>query len=516
MNTRKLIQKDRKYIWHPFTQMRDWQKDEALVIEKGEGRYLIDAQGRKYLDGVSSLWCNVHGHRVKELDRAIRKQLGKIAHTTFLGLTHPTAIELAEKLISIAPKSKMVTVPIPINYREAEIGAVLTTIHQKKIKVRTATQSDSHQRGQTLSRVFYSDSGSEAMEIALKMAYQYWQQRGMPQKKKFVKLTNAYHGDTIGSVSLGGIDLFHQIYKPLLFETLEVPSPYRYRWKEEKMPGLGTRASGLETDRGNGTRAKSAGEVKEASLAAMEKTLSEHKGEIAAFVMEPLMQGAAGMIDQPSGYISRARELTKKYNTLLIFDEVATGFGRTGKMFAAEHEQVVPDIMAVAKGITGGYLPLAATLTTEEVYEAFLGKYEDFKTFFHGHTYTANPLACAVAIANLELFEKQKTLVKLQPKIRLMKDRLKDFYDIPCVGDIRQVGTMIGIELVRNRQTKETFEPKEKIGIRVIERARQKGAILRPLGPVIVLMPPLAMTERELNSLLDITYESIKEATNNL
>jgi len=445
--TEKFIAKDRKYIWHPFTQMKDWQAEEFPVIDRGEGCYLIDTEGRKYLDGVSSLWCNVFGHRVKEIDRAIKKQLGKIAHTTFLGLTHPLAVELAEKLIQIAPKG--------------------------------------------LTRVFYSDSGSEAMEIALKMAYQYWQQRGQPRKKKFAKLTNAYHGDTIGSVSLGGIDLFHQIYKPLLFETLEIPSPYRYRWP-----------TGDDPER-----------VKKESLEVMEKVLREQQGELAAFVMEPLMQGAAGMIDQPAGYISRARELTRKYNTLLIFDEVATGFGRTGKMFAAEHEGVTPDIMAVAKGITGGYLPLAVTLTTEEVYEAFLGKHEDFKAFFHGHTYTANPLACAAAIATIDLFHKERTLEKLQPKIRLMQDRLKDFYNLKAVGDIRQCGTMIGIELVKTKTTKENFEAKEKIGVRVIDRARKKGAILRPLGSVIVLMPPLAMTESELNKLLDITYESIEEIT---
>ena len=449
-DTSAWVAKDRKYIWHPFTQMRDWQTDEFPVIEKGKGCYLIDTQGRRYLDGVSSLWCNVFGHRVPAIDKAVKRQLGKIAHTTFLGLTHPMAIELAEKLIEIAP--------------------------------------------QGLTRVFYSDSGSEAVEIALKMAYQYWQQRGQPQKKKFAKLTNAYHGDTIGSVSLGGIDLFHQIYKPLLFETLEIPSPYRYRW-----------STGDDPER-----------VKKESLEAMEKVLREHEGDLAAFVMEPLMQGAAGMIGQPEGYISRARELTRKYNTLLIFDEVATGFGRTGKMFAAEHEGVTPDIMAVAKGITGGYLPLAATLATEEVYDAFLGRYEDFKTFFHGHTYTANPLACAAAAATIDLFHKDQTLKKLQPKIALLKKRLAEFLPLKCVGDIRQAGAMIGIELVRDKKTKAEFAPAEKIGVRVIDRARGKGAILRPLGPVIVLMPPLAMSERELNKLLDITYESIEEATNGI
>ncbi len=464
MKTRTLVAKDRKYLWHPFTQMRDWQTGEVLVVEKGKGCYLIDTKGRKYLDGVSSLWCNVHGHRVKELDRAIEKQIKKIAHSTFLGLTHPTAIELAEKLITIAPKG--------------------------------------------LTRVFYSDSGSEAVEIALKMAFQYWAQKGRPEKKKFARLVNAYHGDTLGSVSVGGIDLFHQIYRPLLFDTVAIPSPYRYRWPEK---------TGDSHQKGDchlfGDRQTEGERVKKESLAAMEEVLREHHRELAAFVMEPLMQGAAGMIDQPSGYISRARELTRKYNTLLIFDEVATGFGRTGKMFAADHEGVTPDIMAVAKGITGGYLPLAATLTTEKVYEAFLGRYEDFKAFFHGHTYTANPLACAVAIANLEIFKKQKTLKKVQPKIRLIKKRLEGFHKLKCVGDIRQCGTMIGIELVRDKNTKQAFEPKEKIGIRVIERARKKGAILRPLGPVIVLMPPLVMSERELNKLLDITYGSIKEVT---
>jgi adenosylmethionine-8-amino-7-oxononanoate transaminase len=489
MRTHELIKKDRKCIWHPFTQMKDWQTEDFPVIDRGEGCCLIDTEGRKYLDGVSSLWCNVFGHRVKEIDRAIKKQLGKIAHTTFLGLTHPLAIELAEKLIAIAPKP-----------------------FQHPVFAKEQTPGVSRDK-KTLTRVFYSDSGSEAMEIALKMAYQYWQQRGQPQKKKFAKLTNAYHGDTIGSVSLGGIDLFHQIYKPLLFETLEIPSPYRYRWP---LPLMGK--DGFGTDLRSVSDPTSAAKhdwerVKKESLEAMEKILSENQGELAAFVMEPLMQGAAGMIDQPAGYISRARELTQKYNTLLIFDEVATGFGRTGKMFAAEHEGVTPDIMTVAKGVTGGYLPLAATLTTEEVYEAFLGKHEDFKAFFHGHTYTANPLACAAAIATIDLFDKDRTIEKLQPKIRLMKDKLKDFYKLKAVGDIRQCGTMIGIELVRDKATKENFEAKEKIGVRVIERARKKGAIIRPLGPVIVLMPPLAMTERELNKLLDITYESIEEIT---
>lgn len=437
--------KDKKYVWHPFTQMKDWQKEKITIIQKGDGVWLEDIHGRRYLDGVSSLWCNVHGHRVKEIDEAIQKQLKEIAHSTFLGLSNVPATLLAEELIRIAPTG--------------------------------------------LARVFYSDSGSEAVEIALKMAYQYWRQIGKPQKTKFVKLVNAYHGDTLGSVSVGGIDLFHQIYRPLLFETFSAPSPYRYRWP-----------TGSESNK-----------VREESLSGLEKVLAEHHQEIAAFVLEPLMQGAAGMIDQPSGYISRARELTKKYNVLLIVDEVATGFGRTGTLFASQRENVAPDLMAVAKGLSGGYLPLAATLATEEIYKAFLGEYEEFKTFFHGHTFTANPLACGAAFASLELFRKHRILEKLKPKINFMERRLADFYNIPIVGDIRQAGLMVGIELVKDPRTKEPFPWREKIGIRVIQRAKQKGVILRPLGPVIVLMPPLAIPNKELNFLLDVTYDSIRE-----
>ncbi len=442
-----LIEKDKQYLWHPFTQMRDWQQEPVLIIRKASGVYLEDGEGRRYLDGVSSLWCNVHGHAVPELDAAIVAQLKEVAHSTFLGLSHAPAIELGERLVQLAPPG--------------------------------------------LSRVFYSDSGSEAVEIALKMAFQYWQLTGHKKKTRFVKLTHAYHGDTLGAVSVGGIDLFHEIFEPLLFRSLTVPAPYCYRWPTGSDPK----------------------KVKEEALAAMEDVLASQHEEIAALVMEPLMQGAAGMINQPEGYISRARALTKKYNVLLILDEVATGFGRTGRMFASEHEKVTPDLMAVAKGLTGGYLPLAATLATEEIYQAFLGEYEEFKAFFHGHTYTANPLACRVALANLELFQKNRVLENLPAKIDLMARRLARLCDWPHVGDIRQVGMMAGIELVQDRKTKEPFAPATKIGMRVIEKARAKGAILRPLGSVIVLMPPLSMTENELEQLLTITEESIAEVT---
>jgi adenosylmethionine-8-amino-7-oxononanoate transaminase len=442
-----LEQKDKKYLWHPFTQMQDWEAEDILIIESAEGVYLKDTHGRRYLDGVSSLWCNVHGHRIPELDQAVRDQLAKVAHSTFLGLSSVPAIELAEKLISISPAG--------------------------------------------LARVFYSDSGSEAVEIALKIAFQYWSHTGRPEKKEFVRLTHAYHGDTLGAVSVGGIDIFHEIFGPLLFKTHAAPAPYVYRW-----PGGGSRE-----------------EVWDAALEAVEAIFKEHHSKIAAFLMEPLMQGAAGMIDQPQGYVRRVRELTKKYGILLIFDEVATGFGRTARMFACEHENAAPDILIAAKGLTGGYLPLAVTLVTEDIYRAFCGAYTELKTFFHGHTYTANPLACSAALANLKLFESRDVLGSLTSKMAVLEKKLQGFKALKHVGDIRRVGMMVGLELVRDLRTKAAYELSEKIGIRVIQRAREKGAILRPLGSVIVLMPPLGMNDAELETLLDITYSAIQEVT---
>lgn len=450
--TEELIALDKKYLWHPFTQMADWEREEILVIERAEGVWLVDTEGRRYLDGVSSLWCNVHGHRVREIDKAIRDQLKKVAHSTFLGLSNVPAIELAEKLAALAPPG--------------------------------------------LQRVFYSDSGSEAVEIALKMAYQYWQQKGEKKKTRFAHLTNAYHGDTLGAVSVGGIPLFHDIYRSLLFKTYPIPAPSVYHWPSSK-----------------GRDRKKTEQVRDEALQAMEKVFKKHSDKIAALVMEPLMQGAAGMLDQPRGYISRVRDLTSKYNILLIFDEVATGFGRTGRMFAADHEGVLPDLMAVAKGLSGGYLPLAVTLTTEEIYRGFRGDYAEFKTFFHGHTYTANPLACRAALASLDLFQKKKTLEKLAGKIDFLKGKLEGFWDLPHVGDIRQVGFMVGIELVEDRLTRKPYPLEKKTGIRVIQEARRQGVILRPLGNVIVLMPPLGISRAQLGELVDCTYNSIRRVT---
>lgn len=446
--TRRLTAWDKKYVWHPFTQMRDWVADpDVLVIEKGRGSYLVDSDGRRYLDGVSSLWCNTHGHRVPEIDRAVQAQLKKIAHSTYLGLANEPASILSRELIAIAPKG--------------------------------------------LTKVFYSDSGSEAVEIALKMAYQYWQLKGEPHKRTFLKFSNAYHGDTVGSVSVGGIQLFHDIFGPLLFPTLTAPAPYRYC---DQFKGSEEAYAKFCTDR-------------------VEAALKKHHRRIAAIVLEPLVQGAAGMLTQPKGFVKRVAALAKKFDTLLILDEVATGFGRTGTMFACEQEGVSPDLLCLAKGITAGYLPLAATLATDQIYDAFLGRYDEFKTFFHGHTYTANPLACAAAVANLEYFRKKRVLQKARGQIALLSKELKKIAALPHVGDVRQCGMMTGIELVQNKKARAPYPIQEQRGARVCRAARRHGVLIRPLGNVIVLLPPFSFTPAQIRRLCAAVRQSIIEVT---
>ena len=436
--TKRLRKSDKVTIWHPFTQMADWEKDAPLIIERGEGNYLFDTEGRKYFDGVSSLWVNLFGHGRKEIDDAVRSQLDRVAHSTFLGLSHPPAIELAEKLLAVAPRG--------------------------------------------LSRVFYSDNGSTAMEIAIKMVFQYWRQRngGEEGKREFLTLTEAYHGDTIGSVSAGGIDLFHRIFRPLLFPTRRLPAPHCYRCPY----GLARPSCGLIcVDR-------------------MEEEVRRGKEDLAAVIVEPLVLGAAGMLLMPEGYLARLRAVTRECGILLVCDEVATGFGRTGTMFACTQEGVSPDIMAVAKGMTGGYLPLAATLATEDIYRAFLGRYEEFKTFFHGHSYTANPLGCAAAIATLSIFGREDVLTRVSRLGRTMERALAELSGHRNVGEVRRKGLMAGIEIVADRTTRERFPPENKVGQRVVRKVRERGVILRPLGDVIVLMPPLSSTEEEIRSLV--------------
>ncbi len=414
---------DRRVLWHPFTQQAEW---DPLVIERGEGNFLVDTEGRRYLDGVSSLWANVHGHRHPRLDAAVKAQLDRVAHSTFLGLTHEPGIELAAALVEVAPEG--------------------------------------------LSRVFYSDSGSTAVEIALKQSFQYWANRGQPTKQRFLRLGDAYHGDTLGAVGVGGIDLFHRVFGPLLVHSIPIPTP--------------------------------AGTDGAASLERLDAELRTRANEIAAFIFEPLIQGAAGMLVHPPGFLRRAVDLCRRHGVHVILDEVATGFGRTGRLFACEHEAVSPDFLCLAKGISGGYLPLAATLTTEEIYGAFLGRRAEMKHFFHGHTYTANPLACAVGVESLRLLH-DETLPNVHARIPELFAALARVARHPLVRDVRSVGMMAGIEL--------QAQPDRFLGVEVCDRIRGHGVLLRPLGDVVVWMPPLSIRPDELRLLETATLAALDD-----
>jgi adenosylmethionine-8-amino-7-oxononanoate aminotransferase len=441
---------DQDHVWHPFTPMLAYRTENAPIIVSGDGFFLTDVQGQRFLDGISSLWCNVHGHRVPEIDEAIRDQLDRVSHSTLLGLSSVPSIELARKLVSLAPPG--------------------------------------------LSKVFYSDSGATAVEVALKIAYQYHRQKPlMPQERTlFATVGGAYHGDTVGAVSVGSIPLFHQVYGRLLFQTVGLPSPATWRLP----PGF--------TDRET---------YNKHCFDEVERVIREQHEKLAAFILEPLVQGAAGILVHPRGYLRHIRRLTRQYGVPLIADEVAVGFGRTGSMFACEQEAVTPDLMCLAKGITGGYLPLAATLTTEPIYEAFLDEPAAGKTFFHGHTYTGNALGCAAALASLARFESHNVLANVRAISDRLTERLRELADHPHVGDIRQRGTMVGIELVADRDTQTAFPDERRTGHLVTLAARRRGVILRPLGDVVVLMPAPAMPVELIDQLCDAAFESINEAT---
>lgn len=418
--------------------MARWLEGQPLVITGGEGMYLIDSEGKRYLDGVSSLWCNVHGHRVAEIDAAIRRQLDKIAHSTLLGLASESAAVLAERLMRIVPGN--------------------------------------------LKKVFYSDCGAAATEIAFKMAAQYWHNIGRPDKHRFIGFTEAYHGDTFGAMSVGRTETFHKPYFPLLFETYYAPTPHAHLGREEPQV------------------------LKRRSLEALEGILREHHGQIAAICIEPIVQGAAGMLIQPEGFLKEVRGLADEYHVLLIADEVAVGFGRTGRMFACEHEDVKPDLMCVAKGISGGYLPLAATFATQEIFDSFLG---EGRTFYHGHTYTGNALACAAAIASLELFEKNNLVEQVRSKGELFGKMLGELHELSHVGQVRHKGFMAGVELVEDKASGRAFDARRRVGAAVCERVRRHGVILRPLGDTVILMPPLAMEADDLRKMVGVLGEEI-------
>ncbi len=429
--------------WHGFTQMAHY---EPLEIETAEGCFLTTTDGRRLLDGVSSLWCNVHGHRHPKIDAAIRQQLDRVAHVTSLGMSCETTERLAQKLAEITPGD--------------------------------------------LSHVFFSSDGSSSVEAALKMAMQYWRQRDdpQPQKTSYLALGAAYHGDTTGGVSLGGISHFHQLFAPILFSPVRGPTPCTYRLPSE-----------IDRDDACDFYAKE-----------FEALFAQHHQTLAAIIMEPLVQGAAGMVTHPAGLLSRIRELCDRYDVLLICDEVATGFGRTGRLFACEHESVTPDILCLGKGLTGGYLPMAATIARTHIYEAFLAPTADSRQFFHGHTFGGNPLAAAAALASIELFETEQAVEGAERKAEVLRDRLEPLTNHPNVGDVRGRGLMVGIELVKDSTTKEAFDPSDLVGQAVCQQAIERGVWVRPLSDVVILMPPLVASDEELESLADTVIESIE------
>ena len=487
----KLAQLDRQYVWHPFTQMRDWQRREPIVITGGNGAVLRDVRGKTYLDANSSIWTNLHGHRHPKINAAIHRQLKKIAHSSALGFANEPASLLAEKLVGIA-NSKPV----------GRAG-------RSKSEGNGSSVASPH-----LNKVFYSDDGSTALEVALKLAYEFTRRtRGKSVKPRFLSLAGAYHGDTIGAVSLGHIDLFHKAYGGMLFPTDQVMSPYCYRCPFNRAKP--ERADARDYRR---CRWECVSQV-EKKFAAQKKKGNSY----AAFVFEPRMQGAAGMIPQPDGWLRRVAEIARSHSALLIADEVMTGFGRTGvqslkskiqsqaSLFASHHEDVQPDFLCVAKGLTGGYLPMAATLTTQKVFDAFLGEYEEFKTFFHGHSFTGNQLGAAAALASLEILQSKKSFSQRSELEKSLREELQALWTLPVVGDIRQVGLVAGIELVKNWQTREPFALRERAGIRVCEALARRGVLTRPVGNVIVLMPPYCTTAKQLEKIVSSLRSAIGE-----
>lgn len=452
MHKDDLVKWDKEYFWHPFTQMKVYREEDNVIVERGEGNYIIDIYGNRYLDGVASLWCNVHGHNHPKLNQAICQQVDKISHFTTLGASNIPAILLAKKLVDITPDS--------------------------------------------LTKVFYSEDGSEAVEIAIKIAYHYWHNKGFKEKNRFITLSEAYHGDTIGSVSVGGINIFHERYRPLLFDVYRLPSPYL----------RAVEIAGRRDALSHKTTLKLIEEV--------EEFVFKHHQTVAGFILEAGVQAAAGILPFPTGYLKEIERICREYNILMIVDEVATGFGRTGYMFASIKEGINPDIMAIGKGITGGYLPLAATLTTDEIFQAFLGEFGQAKHFYHGHTYTGNPIACNVALANIELFEEDRVLERVKERILQLESKIKQLYNLKYVGDVRQYGLMAGIELMKDKEKKESFDYGLRVGFKVAKKMLKRGIWIRPLGDVMVIMPPLSITEQELDYFIDCLKDSIRELEN--
>jgi adenosylmethionine---8-amino-7-oxononanoate aminotransferase len=440
---------DVDHLWHPFTQMTEYAASDSLVVVAAEGHYLIDDRGRRLFDATSALWCNLFGHRVPEIDSAIREQLDRLSHSTLLGATHPPAAELARRLVEAAPRG--------------------------------------------LHHVFLSDDGATAVEAALKMAFQYrllTQGRAAAENALYLGFENAYHGDTLGAAAVGAVELFHDIFRPILLRTIKVPAPYCYRCPAGKAPE----------------------ECPLHRADQVEEALAREGGRICAVILEPAVQAAAGMIVMPEGFVSKVAAACRRHGALLILDEVATGFGRTGALFACEREGVTPDLLCVAKGLTGGYLPVAATLATDAVYSVFLGRYEEYRHFFHGHTYTGNPLGCAAGLATLRKLADGRIIRAVREKAPLLRAALEPLAAHKNVGEIRQAGLMCGIELVAERSSKARFAAGDRVGHRICLAMRDHGVFMRPLGDVLVLMPPLTALDDELRHLAASLHSVVVEA----
>jgi adenosylmethionine---8-amino-7-oxononanoate aminotransferase len=443
----KLRKLDCEVVWHPFSQMAEYN---GLIIESADGCWLTAVDGKRYLDGASSLWCNIHGHRHPKIDKAIIDQLRRVAHVTNLGMSHPTTIELAKRLVDLSPDG--------------------------------------------LNHVFFSSDGASSVEVAMKMAFQYWRQceQPEPQRNVFLALGDAYHGDTIGTTSVGGVSRFRDLFEPLLFPVLRGPCPKR--------------ESQSLTD--ENTAAK--------YLASYERILQERGDRIAAILVEPLVQAAAGIVIHARGFLKGLSELSKKYKTLLIADEVAVGFGRTGKMFACEHEEVTPDLMCLGKGLTGGYLPMSATLCTTKIWDAFLGDSQAGKAFLYGHTFTGNALAAAAANASLDIFESEQTLQQLEHKAKLLLDRLQPLSQYDHVGQVRQLGLITAIDFVADKATQKPFPSNQPFAAKVCSEALKHQVWLRPLAETLPIIPPLSITDSEIEHLAQAIMASIETVSRGL
>ncbi|MGG3574223.1 adenosylmethionine--8-amino-7-oxononanoate transaminase [Bacillus gobiensis] len=441
-----LQKRDLNHIWHPCSQMKDYENFPPIVIKSGKGIYLYDENGKEYIDAVSSWWVNLFGHANKQISTSLANQAFQLEHVIFANFTHEPAILLAEKLAKITPDG--------------------------------------------LTKVFFADNGSSAVEIALKMSFQYHQQKNKPNKRRFLAFTDAYHGETLGALSVGGVDLYSSIYQPLLLDTLRAQGPDCFRCPFNQNP------TNCDTP----------------CISSVEKILKKHHSEIAAVIIEPLIQAAAGMKMYPPSYLKQLRKLCTKYDVHFIADEVAVGFGRTGTMFACEQAEIMPDFMCLSKGITGGYMPLSVVLTTNEVYDAFYDDYESNKAFLHSHSYTGNPLACRIALEVLKIFKEGQYIEKIKQKSTYMKELASNIYNNhPNIGEYRQTGMVGAIELVKDKETKEPFSSEERIGYKIYQIALEKGLLLRPLGNVLYFMPPYVIETDEIEKMILTASESINE-----